>query len=134
MFLRAQEWTGDTFKVYIVVKGTSMSPLPYVTVIVFVSPVTPAPAYSRCVKMQVGLLTKTLETQSLLGHGAWPQLMCCDLVAVQVPEVKRGRVGVSEQDGSLDSDQDSERQGGNKLKALGTRGIRPKQAGGCWTQ
>ena len=58
--------------------------------------------------MRIRLLAKTLETQSLLGRGAWPQLMCCALVAVQVPEVGRGRVGASEQGGSLDSDQDSE--------------------------
>ena len=57
--------------------------------------------------------------------------MCCALVAVQVPEVGRGWVGVSEQGGSSDSDQDSERQGGNKVEVLGMRGIHPKQAGGC---
>ena len=56
--------------------------------------------------------------------------MCCALVAVWVPEVGRGRVGASEQGGSLDDDQDSEQQGGNKLEALEMRGIRPKQAGG----
>ena len=83
------------------------------------------------VKTRIGLLAETPETQSLLGHGTWPQLMCCALVAVRVPEVGRGRVGALEQGGSLDSDQDSERRGGNKLKASETRGIRPKQAGGC---
>ena len=61
------------------------------------------------VKMRVELLAETLETRSSLGCGTWPQLMCCALVAVRVPEVGRGRVGVSEQGGSLDSDQDSER-------------------------
>ena len=60
--------------------------------------------------------------------------MCCALVAVQVPEVGRGRVGVLEQGGSSDSDQDSERRGGNKLEVSGTRGIRPKQVGGCRTR
>ena len=63
---------------------------------------------SGLVKTQVGLLAETLETQSSLGHGTWPQLMCCVLVAVWVPEVRRGRVRVSEQDDSSDSDQDSE--------------------------
>ena len=85
------------------------------------------------VKTQVGLLTETPETRSSLGRGTWPQLMCCALVAVWVPEVRRGRVGVSEQGGSSDIDQDSERWEGNKLKASGTRGIHPKQAGGCRT-
>ena len=46
--------------------------------------------------------------QSSLGHGTWPQLMFCALVAVQVPEAGRGRVGASEQGDSLDDDQDSE--------------------------
>ena len=84
--------------------------------------------------MQVRLLTKTPETQSLLRCGTWPQLMDCALVAVQVPEVGRGWVGASEQGDSSDGDQDSEQQGGNKLKVLGMRGIHPKQARGCWTQ
>ena len=83
------------------------------------------------VKTWVGLLTETLETQSSLRRGTWPQLMCCALVAVWVPEVGRGWVGVLEQGDSSDSDQDSERRGGNKLEASGTRGICPKQAGGC---
>ena len=69
--------------------------------------------------MQVRLLTETLNSQSLLGCGTWPQLMCCDLVAVWVPEVGRGQVGVSEQGGSSDDDQDSEWRGGNGLKASG---------------
>ena len=56
--------------------------------------------------MQIGLLAETPETRSLLGRGTWPQLMCCALVAVRVPEVRRGRVGVSEQGGSSDNDQD----------------------------
>ena len=86
---------------------------------------------STTVKMWIGLLAETPETQSSLGRGTWPQLICCALVAVQVPEVGRGRVRASEQGGSSDNDQDSERQGGNKLKASGKRGIRPKQAGGC---
>ena len=60
------------------------------------------------VKTQVGLLTETLETWSLLRYGTWPQLMCCALVAVQIPEVRRGQVGVSEQVGSSNDDQDSE--------------------------
>ena len=90
-------------------------------------------SHSSFVKTRIGLLTETLETWSSIGHGTWPQLMCCALVAVQVPEVRRGRVGALEQGGSLDSDQDSERWGGNKLEALGTRGIHPKQTGGCWT-
>ena len=87
-----------------------------------------------CVKTQIGLLAETPETRSSLRHGTWPQLMCCALVAVRVPEVGRGRVGASEQGGSSDSDQDSELQGGNKLEASGMRGIRPKQAGGCRTR
>ena len=58
------------------------------------------------VKTWIGLLAETPETQSSLGHGTWPQLMCCALVAVWVPEVGRGRVGVSEQGGSSDDDQD----------------------------
>ena len=58
------------------------------------------------VKMRIRLLAETPETQSLLGRGTWPQLMCCALVAVRVPEVGRGRVGVSEQGGSSDDDQD----------------------------
>ena len=56
--------------------------------------------------MWIRLLAETLETQSSLGRGTWPQLMCCALVAVQVPEVGRGWVGVSEQGGSSDDDQD----------------------------
>ena len=60
------------------------------------------------VKTWVGLLAETPETQSSLRRGTWPQLMCCALVAVQVPEVGRGQVGVSEQGGSSDDDQDSE--------------------------
>ena len=64
----------------------------------------------------------------------WPQLMCCALVAVQVPEVRRGRVKVSEQRDSSDSDQDSRQWGENKLWVLGTRGICPNQAGGCQIQ
>ena len=32
------------------------------------------------VKTQVGLLTETLETWSLLRYGTWPQLMCCALL------------------------------------------------------
>ena len=56
------------------------------------------------VKMRIGLLAETLGTWSLLGHGTWPQLMCCALVAVRVPEVGRGRVGALEQGGSSDSD------------------------------
>ena len=60
------------------------------------------------VKTWIGLQAETPETQSSLGRGTWPQLMCCALVAVQVPEVGRGRVGASKQGGSLDSDQDSE--------------------------
>ena len=56
--------------------------------------------------MWIGLLAETPETRSSLGRGTWPQLMCCALVAVRVPEVGRGRVGVSEQGGSLDDDQD----------------------------
>ena len=83
---------------------------------------------------RVRLLTETLETQSSLRCGTWPQLMCCTIVAVQVPEVRRGQVGASEQGDSSDNDQDSEQGGGNKLEVLGTRGICPKQAGGCWTQ
>ena len=61
------------------------------------------------VKTQIGLLAETPETRSLFGRGTWPQLMCCALVAVRVPEVGRGRVGASEQGGSSDSDQDSRR-------------------------
>ena len=60
------------------------------------------------VKMQVELLTETLETQSSPRCGTWPQLMCCTLVAVQVPEVGRSQVRVSEQGSSSDNDQDSE--------------------------
>ena len=60
----------------------------------------------KTVKTQIGLLAETPETQSLLGGGTWPQLMCCALVAVWVPEVRRGRVGVLEQGGSSDDDQD----------------------------
>ena len=63
-------------------------------------------ATTGSVKTQIRLLAETLETWSLLGHGTWPQLMCCALVAVRVPEVGRGRVGVSEQGGSSDNDQD----------------------------
>ena len=40
------------------------------------------------VKMWVRLLAKTPETQSSLGHGTWPQLTCCALVAVWVQEVR----------------------------------------------
>ena len=58
------------------------------------------------VKTRIGLLAETLETRSSLGRGTWPQLMCCALVAVRVPEVGRGWVGASEQGGSLDDDQD----------------------------
>ena len=47
--------------------------------------------------------------------------MCCALVAVRVPEVGRGWVGILEQGGSSDDDHDSEQQGGNKLKALDKR-------------
>ena len=65
-------------------------------------------------------MAETPETWSWLGRGTWPQLMYCALVAVQVPEVRRGWVRVSEQGGSSDSDQDSERQGGNKLEVSGT--------------
>ena len=61
------------------------------------------------VKTQVRLLAESPEAWSLLRRGTWPQLMCCALVAVRVPEVGRGRVGVLEQGGSSDSDQDSER-------------------------
>ena len=86
------------------------------------------------VKTWIGLLAKTPETRSSVGHATWPQLMCCALVAVQVPEVGRGRVRVLEQGGSSDNGQDSEQWGGNKLKASRTRGICPKQAGGCRTQ
>ena len=57
-------------------------------------------------KTQIGLLAETPETWSSLGRGTWPQLMCCALVAVRVPEVGRGQVGVSEQGGSSDDDQD----------------------------
>ena len=59
-----------------------------------------------CVKTRIGLLAETPETRSWLRRGTWPQLMCCALVAVQVPEVGRGRVGVLEQGGSSDDDQD----------------------------
>ena len=83
------------------------------------------------VKTQVGLLAKTPETRSSLRRGTWPQLICCALVAVWVPEVGRGWVGASEQGGGSDGDQDSERRGGNKLEASRMRGIRPKQAGEC---
>ena len=83
------------------------------------------------VKTQVRLLTETPETWSLLGCGTWPQLMCCALVAVRVPEVGRGWVGALEQGGSSDDDQDSEQRGGSKLEVSGMRGICPKQAGGC---
>ena len=62
----------------------------------------------KSVKTRIGLLAETPETRSSLGHGTWPQLMCCALVAVRVPEVGRGWVGVLEQGGSADSDQDSE--------------------------
>ena len=55
------------------------------------------------VKMRIGLLAETPETQSLLGCGTWPQLMCCALVAVRVPEVGRGRLGALEQ-GNQDSE------------------------------
>ena len=58
------------------------------------------------VKTRIGLLAETPETQSSLRCGTWPQLMCCALVAVRVPEVGRGRVGASEQGGSSDDDQD----------------------------
>ena len=58
------------------------------------------------VKTRIGLLAETPETQSSLRCGTWPQLMCCALVAVWVPEVGRGRVGASEQGGSSDDDQD----------------------------
>ena len=57
-------------------------------------------------KMRIVLLAETPETRSLLGRGTWPQLMCCALVAVRVPEVGRGRVGASEQGGSSDDGQD----------------------------
>ena len=60
----------------------------------------------RGVKTRIGLLAETLETQSSLRRGTWPQLMCCALVAVRVPEVGRGRVGASEQGGSSDDGQD----------------------------
>ena len=60
----------------------------------------------KTVKTQIGLLAETPETQSSLGGGTWPQLMCCALVAVQVPEVGRGRVGASEQGGFSDNGQD----------------------------
>ena len=60
----------------------------------------------HAVKTWIGLLAETPGTRSSLGRGTWPQLMCCALVAVWVPEVRRGRVGVSEQGGSLDDDQD----------------------------
>ena len=62
--------------------------------------------FNRSVKTQLGLLAETPETWSLLGHGTWPQLMCCALVAVWVPEVGRGWVGALEQGGSLDDGQD----------------------------
>ena len=68
----------------------------------------PCQYFSITVKTRVRLLTKTLKTWSLLRRGTWPQLMCCALVAVWVPEVGRGQVGVSEQGGSSDDDQDSE--------------------------
>ena len=58
------------------------------------------------VKTRIGLLAETPGTRSSLGRGTWPQLMCCALVAVRVPEVGRGRVGVSEQGGSSDDDHD----------------------------
>ena len=86
------------------------------------------------VKMWVGLLTETLKTWSSLGCGAWPQLMCCALVAVRVPEVGRGRVRALQQGDSSDGVQDSEQRGGNKLEASGMRGICPEQAGGCQTR
>ena len=63
---------------------------------------------AECVKMQIGLLAETPGTWSLLGRGTWPQLMCCALVVVRVPEVGRGWVGALEQGGSSDDDQDSE--------------------------
>ena len=88
----------------------------------------------QSVKTRIGLVADTPEALSSLGRGTWPQLMCCALVAVRVPEVGRGQVGVSEQGGSSDDDQDSERRGGNKLEASETRGICPKQAGGCRTR
>ena len=62
--------------------------------------------HSHSVKMQIGLLAETPETRSSLGCGTWPQLMCCALVAVRVPEVGRGQVRASEQGGSSDDDQD----------------------------
>ena len=68
----------------------------------------PTQAFWTSVKTQIGLLAETPETQSSLGHGTWPQLMYCALVAVWVPEVGRGWVGASEQGGSSDNDQDSE--------------------------
>ena len=78
------------------------------------------------VKMWIGLLAKILETRSSLRCGAWPQLMCCALVAVWIPEVRRGWVGALEQGSSLDDDQDSERRGGNKLEVK-----QPKTRQGC---
>ena len=68
----------------------------------------PDTASYSSVKTWVGLLTETPKMQSSLGHGTWPQLMFCALVAVQVPEAGRGRVGASEQGDSSDDDQDSE--------------------------
>ena len=58
-------------------------------------------------KMQVQLLIETPKTRSLLGCGTWPQLMCCALVAVWVPEVGRGWVRASEERDSSDSGQDN---------------------------
>ena len=55
---------------------------------------------------RIGLLAETPETRSSLGCGTWPQLMCCALVAVRVPEVGRDWVRVLEQGGSSDNDQD----------------------------
>ena len=62
---------------------------------------------STTVKMWIGLLAETPETRSSLGCGTWPQLLCCALVSVRVPEVRTGRVGASEQRDSSDGDQDS---------------------------
>ena len=84
------------------------------------------PTMWALVKTQVGLLAETLETRSSLGHGTWPQLLCCALIAVQVPEVGRGQVRVLEQGDSSDSDQDSEQRGGSKLEASEMRGFCPK--------
>ena len=58
------------------------------------------------IKMRIGLLAETPETRSSFRRGTRPQLMCCALVAVRVPEVGRGRVGASEQGGSSDDGQD----------------------------